>query len=319
MKTEDQQKMFAEVKAILATVPLTTFAIVGRTSLAFDLVALFRSIGAESQLLGIYDKIHLSHVGGMEKPIAKLMADCPSVAIIASDVEKEDILGQALPYLSPKTKIVIAGYGHFNFRNLTFDKVTRNPLVPSLANGYPNTLIHLFQCLQNAARLGLEGVVAEFGMFKGGTTMLLAQFVRELGQKWPVIGFDSFAGFPPRRSPLDMYSHPDCVFLDEKAVRNYVQRDGIEVVSGDIVDTARRLSHERVILAFLDTDNFTSASAVLDIIQDRIVTGGAIVFDHFTGRNRFLYTLGERIAAKRLLEDPKYFNLHDTGVFIKQR
>ena len=149
--------------------------------------------------------------------------------------------------------------------------------------------------------------------------MLLAQFVRELGQKWPVIGFDSFAGFPPRRSPLDMYSHPDCVFLDEKAVRNYVQRDGIEVVSGDIVDTARRLSHERVILAFLDTDNFTSASAVLDIIQDRIVTGGAIVFDHFTGRNRFLYTLGERIAAKRLLEDPKYFNLHDTGVFIKQR
>jgi hypothetical protein len=69
----------------------------------------------------------------------------------------------------------------------------------------------------------------------------------------------------------------------------------------------------------VDTDNFTSASAVLDIIQDRVALGGAIVFDHFTGRNRFLYTLGERFAAKRLLEDYRYFNLHDTGVFIKQR
>src|SRR5206468_10596869 len=31
-------------------------------------------------------------------------------------------------------------------------------LVPSLANGYPNTLPHLYQCLTNAARLGLHGV-----------------------------------------------------------------------------------------------------------------------------------------------------------------
>jgi hypothetical protein len=42
------------------------------------------------------------------------------------------------------------------------------------------------------------------------------------------------------------------------------------------------------------------------------------VFDHFTGVDRFLYTLGERLAAKRLLDDSRFFNLHGTGVFFRQ-
>jgi hypothetical protein len=58
------------------------------------------------------------------------------------------------------------------------------------------------------------GAVAEFGMFKGDTTMFLSRIIERLGADWPVIGFDTFDGFPPRRSPLDMYDHPDCVFTD---------------------------------------------------------------------------------------------------------
>jgi hypothetical protein len=48
------------------------------------------------------------------------------------------------------------------------------------------------------------------------------------------------------------------------------------------------------------------------------VPGGAIVFDHFTGTDRFRYTLGERIAGRVLLDDPRYFHLHGTGVFYRQ-
>ena len=60
-----------------------------------------------------------------------------------------------------------------------------------MANGYPHTLTHLYQCLYNAARLGLQGVVAEFGMFKGGTTVFLSRIIERLGVRWPIIGFDS--------------------------------------------------------------------------------------------------------------------------------
>ncbi|MCB2572990.1 class I SAM-dependent methyltransferase, partial [Listeria monocytogenes] len=80
-----------------------------------------------------------------------------------------------------------------------------------------------------------------------------------------------------------MYSHPDCVFLDEAAARRYLAGRNVEIISGDIVKTASRLADRDIVLAFIDTDNYTSATAALDAVQNQIVPGGAIVFDHFTG------------------------------------
>ena len=114
-----------------------------------------------------------------------------------------------------------------------------------------------------------------------------------------------------------MYYHPDCVYLNEAMVKRVFEGRNVEVVPGDVVETVKRLQAEDIVLAFVDTDNFTSASAVVSVIADRVVVGGAIVFDHWTGRDRHLFTIGERIAAKRLAADERYFNLHDTGVFLR--
>ena len=318
MKAKDFDELAADVKEALAEDTNTTFAIVGHTPVSYEIVALFRSFGAEQRLLGVYSAKSPDKPNPLLRPMTQLAEDRPAFAIIAADAAKEEILEQAVPFLTSKTRVILAGYEHFGFRDPVFDEITAPAYVPSLANGYPNTLIHLYQVLANAARLELDGVVAEFGMFKGGTTLLLSRFVEQLGQSWRVIGFDTFDGFPARRSVLDMYSHPGCVFTDEAIVRRCVGDRNIEVVKRDLVDSVRRLEAESIVVAFVDTDNFSSANAVLDVIQDRVVCGGAIVFDHFTGRNRFRYTLGERLAAKRLLQDSRYFNLHDTGVFMKQ-
>lgn len=321
MQTPEYQQLVRDIRNALAGNAEASFAIVGHTALTYDLLAFFRASQSSHRLLGVYGLLvepsQLPYAQEV-KPITALQVDAPSCVIIASDEFKEELLDQVLGYLEPDTRILLVGYKHFSFRDRTFEKTVRNSLVPSLANGYPNTLVHIYQCLQNAARLNLNGVVVEFGMFKGGTTMLLSRFIEQLGREWKVFGFDTFGGFPPRRSPLDMYAHPDCVFSDEAIVRQYLAGRNVEIIAGDIVATVSRLAEEDIILAFMDTDNYSPAVAVLDVIQDRVVAGGAIVFDHFTGTNRFLYTLGERFAAKRLLEDRRYFNLHDTGVFFKQ-
>jgi O-methyltransferase len=252
------------------------------------------------------------------RPLDALREATCSVLVVAADIEKEDLLCAALPYISGTPKVIVAGYGHLGFRDAVFDQEQEHLLVPSLANGYPNSLVHLYQCLANAARLGLSGVVAEFGMFKGGTTMFLSKVVERLGASWPVIGFDTFGGFPPRRSPLDMYDHPDCVFTDLAAVRRYLDGRDVEIIAGDITQTCVRLEGKDLVLTFIDTDNYTPARAAIDVVRQRTVPGGAIVFDHFTGTSRFRYTLGERIAGRVLLDDSRYFNLHGTGVFYRQ-
>ncbi len=321
MKPDDLNALVGLLKQkIVVSAEAIAVAIVGYTPTALEVIKVLGDMQMLDSLTGIYTSGRLSaQSSSLHKSMERLRYDNPAIAIIASDEDKEALLLEAVPYLTPRTQILVGGFAHFGFRDGLFETETANVLIPSFANGYPNSLVHIFQCLKNAARLNLEGVVLEFGMFKGGTTMLMSRFIERLGKNWKVYGFDSFSGFPPPRSPLDMYAHPDCVFLDEALVRRVFEGRNVEIIAGDIVETVNQIRSEPVVLAFVDTDNFTSANAVLDVIQDRVVPGGAIVFDHFTGRNRFLYTLGERVAAKRLLEDMRYFNLHDTGVFLRQQ
>jgi hypothetical protein len=102
------------------------------------------------------------------------------------------------------------------------------------------------------------------------------------------------------------------------AVRRYLDGRDIEIIAGDITGTCCRLEGEDLVLTFIDTDNYTPATAAIDVARERTVPGGAIVFDHFTGDGRFRYTLGERIAGRALLGDPRWFYLHGTGVFYRQ-
>lgn len=322
MEPVDFSQLTADIKDELTVRPSARFGVVGHTPLAYDLLSFFGSIGALARVTGVYGDCPgtgAASLGPVQlKRIDQLASDAPEAVILASDAMKEGLLEEAGPYLQPSTKVLLAGYAHFQFSDARLDAITSSTLVPSLANGYPHTLVHLYQCLLNAARRNLEGIVVEFGMFKGGTTMVLSRVIEMLGKTWKVVGFDTFAGFPARRSAFDMYSHPGCVFHDEDSVRRYLAGRNVEVIAGDILATAERIKNDDIILAFIDTDNYSSATAALDAVQERVVPGGAIVFDHFTGRNRFRYTLGERLAAKRLLADPAYFNLHDTGVFFRQ-
>jgi O-methyltransferase len=307
-----------ELHALNGEVPI---AIVGLTATTLRIVERLTQSGLINATSGVYvpsgKKTDIPLVASIFE-VAALQDHEYALVVIADDEAKEELLTSALPYITGTPKVIVAGYGHLRFRDSAFHEELGELLVPSLANGYPAVLVHLYQCLVNASRLGLEGVVAEFGMFKGGTTMFLSRVIERLGQTWPVIGFDTFGGFPPRRSPLDMYDHPDCVFTDLAAVKRYLADRNVEIVAGDIVNTSSRLQSDDLIMSFIDTDNYSSAKAALDVVKDRTVIGGAIVLDHFAGGDRFRYTLGERIAGSVLLDDMRYFHLHGTGVFYRQ-
>jgi len=294
--------------------------ILGMTRVTLQIVASLRGSGLPIAIAVYSEAGEVARIADTVDvlPLSSLTETLHDVIVVASDEYKEDYLKAALPFVRGAPKAIIAGYKHFQFRDRVLEEELSQLLVPSFANGYPNTVTHLYQCLRNADRLKLNGVVAEFGMFKGGTTMLLSRLIERLGQSWPVIGFDTFDRFPDRRSVLDMYDHPGCIFTDLESVRQYFQNRRVEIVPGDVVRTCQRLASEQLVLTFIDTDNYTSAKAVLEIAAERTVIHGAIVFDHFTGVDRFRYTLGERMAAATLLEDRRYFNLHSTGVFYRQ-
>lgn len=322
MKGSDLQKLVDDTERQILEIG-GRVGVLNNSGISVELLRQLATRGLLSAVVGVYATVN--NADGMDlhevpiRPLSALGDDCPEILVIGADEDKEDLIQEALPYLQNNPKLIVAGYGHYGFRDALFNEVSSQLLVPSLANGYKNSLVHLYQCLTNAARLGLKGIVAEFGMFKGGTTKFMATVIKRLGVGWPILGFDTFAGFPQRRSPLDMYDDPGCVFTNLAAVEAYLANENVRIVVGDIVDTCVELTDKDLVLTFMDTDNYSPARAALEVVRERTVVNGAIVFDHFTGDERFRYTLGERFAAKALVDDNRYFNLHGTGVFIRQR
>jgi len=316
MAPHDFERLKEKINETIARLkPGARVAIVGWGQRAFEIAAMPVFTTNAATLEGFFTAQAAGPVRSLDE-----LCDCrPDVVVIAEDAGKEEMLEAVAARVPPTTKLLIGGYGHFEFRDAVFDSVRRELFIPSLANGYPHCLVHIYQCLQNAHSRGLHGAVAEFGMFKGGTTMLMSRFIEELGATWKVYGFDTFDGFPPKRSPLDMYDHPECVFPNVDLVRAMFAGRNVEIIEGDVVDTVARLEEEDLVLSFVDTDNFTSASAIVQVIAERTLVGGAVIFDHWAGHGRYIDTIGERLAAKALAADPRYFNLHGTGVFLRQR
>ncbi len=241
----------------------------------------------------------------------------PDCLVVGLDAEKEEVLLAYASHGRTTPRVLTHGTAHYRFRDAAFDRLVRAGLVKSQAGGYPDILVHLYQVLRMIAARGLQGDVAEFGVYKGGTTTFLARCLLDLRLGSVIYGFDTFAGFPPRRSVLDAHDDPEDEYLDEAAVRAHCSiYENIRLVTGEISETCRVLEGHHLILTFFDTDNYTGTRAVLRLCAEITVPGGVIALDHYFSP-QWPTTLGERLAAKEVLTGAAWFNLHGTGIFLK--
>jgi hypothetical protein len=178
-------------------------------------------------------------------------------------------------------------------------------------------LVHLYQAMRMIAARGLCGDIAEFGVYKGGTITFLARCALGLRLSCVIYGFDTFAGFPPRRSVLDAHDDPEDEYFGEVAVRAHCSLyESIQLVTGEISETCQVLEGYRLVLTFFDTDNYSGTRAALPLCAEITVPGGVIAFDHYFSP-AWPTTFGERIAANEVLGGQEWFNLHGTGIFLK--
>jgi O-methyltransferase len=238
--------------------------------------------------------------------------------VITSNEKKEEALSRCAEAIRATPRLILAGLEHLEFHEPQFEDLVQTCLVKSYATGYRHSLVHLYQAIRYLAAKGVKGGVAEFGICKGGTVVFIQKALKKFGlSDATVYGFDIFDGFPTKKSLLDLYRHPKCEFRDYETVVNYCERFGVKVIKGDICETYVVLKGMPLILSFFDTDNYSPTRAALEMCADQTVSGGILFFDHFTTELDYLYTIGERMAAKEVLDCDRFFNPHGTGLFIK--
>lgn len=293
----------------------------GVSRVTLSLLAELQRLGLESHVLAVIDH----REGQQDRSFGRWTVVSPvdntswdaDYLVVGLDVEKEDVLRRFAAATTARPMVFTYGTSHYDFHDPIFDELVRGAYVNSHAGGYPHMLTHLYQCLRYICTRRIPGDIAEFGVYKGGTTTFIAACLKKLGSKATVLGFDTFTGFPGRASVLDMHASPDDEFHDFEAVQAHCQLyDNIRLIIGNIADTYTELQGHSLALSFFDTDNYSATRVALPLAAEVTVPGGIIAFDHYHSP-AWPSTIGERMAAQEVLGEDDWFSLHGTGIFLK--
>lgn len=173
-------------------------------------------------------------------------------------------------------------------------------------------LYALFKAVQYTVRAGILGDVIETGVWRGGSMMLTANVLRQLGDTSRMLHlFDTFEGHPKPDPDKDVDlwgndAHTDWlkyritdetstwahVSIDE--VRNNMLQTGypadrVTLIKGMVEKTAATNAPERVALLRLDTDWYESTKISLEVFYPRLVSGGVLIIDdygHYRGQRQ---------------------------------
>jgi hypothetical protein len=146
----------------------------------------------------------------------------------------------------------------------------------------------------------LEGVVCEFGVFKGESLRL---FARELGPERRLHGFDSFEGLPEEWTGHDATAGT----FDVRGRLPDVPAT-VSLHPGwfdDSLPRWKKLHDDRVALLHIDCDLYSSTRTVLDEMHERLQPGSLILFDeyfNYPGWQRHEYRAFQEHVADRGLE-----------------
>lgn len=236
--------------------------------------------------------------------------------VVASDRHKELFIEEYIKWDKRFPDVIMSGNENYAFDDLIYYQLVKSCPIKSKAGGYPNMLIHLYQGLKYVVQNNLIGDVVEFGTYQGGTTVFIAKVLQHYECQKKIYSFDTFSGFPPPRSVLDVFKDSNFEFSDFETVSTYCSKYNIELVRGDIFETIKKLRNIPLSFSFFDTDNYSPTRVALELCFSQTIKGGILAFDHFysPGWNT---TIGERIAIRQMLSDKSVLNLYGTGIFIK--
>ena len=140
--------------------------------------------------------------------------------------------------------------------------------------------LHVLHQFASAAR-HLPGAVAEVGVHRGGSALLLAEVFA--GADKPLYLFDTFAGIPHQTGDFDLHRAGDFADTSLEAVRELLGGfEGISLNPGIFPATATP-EHQAARYAFvhIDVDIERSVADCCAFFYPRLVAGGMLLFDDY--------------------------------------
>jgi hypothetical protein len=191
----------------------------------------------------------------------------------------------------------------------------------------PERIVALRDAIAHVCRHRIAGDVVECGVWRGGSMMVAALTLLELGERRPLHLFDTFDGMPPPADvDRDLMGHAaaDILATEDRAtgatwassaladVRRNVLGTGypaelVRFVRGRVEETVPAAAPERIAVLRLDTDWYESTRHELEHLYPRLAGGGVLIIDdygHWQGARQavdeYLAETGARLFLSRI-------------------
>lgn len=132
---------------------------------------------------------------------------------------------------------------------------------------------------------GIEGDIVEFGSYKGGSAVFMANVARRLGMKARIYALDTFQGMPETDAARDLHVAGDFNDTSIDALRAFAEKNqlvNLIPVQGLFEDTAPALLEKiaAVSLAHIDCDIYSAVKFSTQVVRPKMhASGGYLVFD----------------------------------------
>jgi O-methyltransferase len=139
----------------------------------------------------------------------------------------------------------------------------------------------LFQVWQYArACAPVDGEFWECGVYRGASSLLLAEVLRGAGQRKALRLFDTFSGIP-EQGAHDKYEVGSLGDTSLESVQAFLAGYDAQFHPGLIPDVFAGLEDRRIAFALVDVDQEVSTRACLEFIHPRLAPGGMIMIDDY--------------------------------------
>jgi len=185
------------------------------------------------------------------------------------------------------------------------------------------TLPAVERCLKAAKESGVleKGDYFEFGIFKGYTFLHVQKLCTELGiEDVKYFGFDSFAGLPPvegiDKTKLNEFYEGQYKCVKDQVIENLNTGEGVDwdrtyLIEGYFDQSLNEKTRDehpmnKVGLALIDCDLYSSTNDVLSFIKEMLIDGSILMMDDWNSFNAD-NNKGERLAFSEFLEQNSQF------------
>lgn len=155
-----------------------------------------------------------------------------------------------------------------------------------------NTMVDIYRCyelwslIKQVEKLNDVGDYLEVGVWRGGTSVLMATQLKQIGSKSNLYAADTFKGVIKVTDSDTSYKvgeHNDTSIKIVNELMTALNLNNIKILEGIFPDDTAYLIPEGVKfkLCHIDVDIYQSAKDIVEYIWKRLMVGGIIVYDDY--------------------------------------